>query len=60
MKEIGADDALKRVGPGAQVKEGARLFALYGAAGTPVSISGSREAAFANAVQHELHPMSVH
>ena len=37
-----------------------RLFCLYSADGTPVSISGSREAALGSAFEHELMPMSVH
>lgn len=60
VKEIDTDDAIKLVGTRMNVPQGARLFALYGADGTPVSISGTREAAVANAVQHELMPMSVH
>jgi len=60
VKEIDAGEAVRLVGPRMNVPEGARLFCLYGADGTPVSISGTREAAVANAFEHELMPMSVH
>jgi hypothetical protein len=60
IREIGATDAVKLLGPKVNVPDGAKLFCLYGADGTPVSISGTREAALANAMEHELLPMSVH
>ena len=37
-----------------------RLYCLYGADGTPMSISASFEAAFAAAREHELTPVTVH
>ena len=60
IREIGANDAVKLLGPKINVPDGAKLFCLYAADGTPVSISGTREAALANAMEHELLPMSVH
>ena len=51
---------IELLGPRIDVPDGIRLYCLYGADGTPVSISGSREAAFANALEHELTPVSVH
>jgi hypothetical protein len=60
IREIGATDAVKLLGPKINVPDGARLFCLYAADGTPMSISGTREAALANAMEHELLPMSVH
>jgi hypothetical protein len=36
------------------------LFALYGADGSPISISGSREAAVSDALSHDLIPASLH
>jgi len=36
------------------------IFNLYNADGTPVSISGSKEAALGSAFEHELMAMSVH
>jgi hypothetical protein len=60
IREIGASDAMRLLGPRVAVPDGARLYCLYGADGTPVSISGTREAALANAFEHALMPMSVH
>ena len=36
------------------------MTSLYNADGTPVSISGSKEAALGSAFEHELMAMSVH
>ena len=44
----------------ATMASGSRLFCLYNADGTPVSISHSREAALASAGQQELTAMTVH
>jgi hypothetical protein len=38
----------------------AKLYCLYNADGTPISISGSREAAIGSAFEHDLMPASVH
>jgi hypothetical protein len=38
----------------------ARLFCLYNADGSPISISGSREAAVGDAMEHDLIAASVH
>jgi hypothetical protein len=48
------------MGSDVKVEPKARLFALYHADGTPVSISGTHEAAVGSAFEHELLPMSVH
>ena len=53
-------DAIKLLGGKAKVPPAARLFCLYGADGTPVSISDSRDGAIGSAFEHELMPMSVH
>ncbi|MBL8908764.1 MAG: DUF1150 family protein [Rhizobiales bacterium] len=60
IREIGATDAIKLLGPKINVPDDAKLFCLYAADGTPMSISGTREAAVANAMEHELLPVSVH
>jgi hypothetical protein len=60
IRQIGATDAVKLLGPRINVPKDARLYCLYAADGTPVSISGTHEAAVANAFEHELMPMSVH
>jgi hypothetical protein len=47
--------------PGAPaVKPGLELFALLGANGRPLIVTDSRDAALANAMQHELHMVSLH
>ena len=40
--------------------EGINLFAVLGADGTPLALTDSWNAAFANAMQHDLVPVSVH
>jgi hypothetical protein len=60
IREIDGRAAIKMIGAGTAVPPDAKLFCLYGADGTPVSISGSIEAAIGSAYEHELLPMSVH
>jgi hypothetical protein len=60
IREIELDEAKRLLGGEATVAPHSKLFCLYGADGTPVSISGSREAAVGSAFEHELMPMSVH
>jgi hypothetical protein len=60
IREIELQEARRLLGSQADVAPHARLYCLYGADGTPVSISGSKEAALGSAVEHELMPMSVH
>ena len=42
------------------VQPGLKLFALLGASGKPLMLTDSRDAAFANALQNELHMVSLH
>ncbi|WP_373503986.1 DUF1150 family protein [Aestuariivirga sp.] len=60
IREIEVREARRLLGNQAKVSPNSKLFCLYGADGTPVSISGSREAAVGSAFEHELMPMSVH
>lgn len=60
IREIELREARRLLGGQAKVAPNSKLFCLYGADGTPVSISGSREAAVGSAFEHELMPMSVH
>jgi hypothetical protein len=39
---------------------GLKLFSLHAADGTPILLTDSREAALANAREHELDTLSVH
>ena len=60
IKEIAGQDAVRMLGGQAIVPPKARLFCLYNADGTPVSISDSRDGAIGSAFEHELMPMSLH
>lgn len=60
IREIEVKEAKRLLGGEANVAANAKLFCLYNANGTPISISGSREAALGSAFEHELMPMSVH
>jgi hypothetical protein len=60
VREINATDAEKMLGEGMSLPPRAKLFALYNADGTPISISDSREAALGSAYEHELEAASVH
>jgi hypothetical protein len=60
IREIELQEAKRLLGEKASVAPNSKLFCLYNADGTPVSISGSREAALGSAFEHELMAMSVH
>ena len=60
IREIESGEAVRLLGEPPQLPANARMFALYNADGSPVSISVSREAAVGSAFEHELLPMSVH
>jgi hypothetical protein len=60
VKAISSED-LNRLFPQApQLAPGTKLFALHAADGTPIMVTDSREAAVANASDHELETVSVH
>ena len=42
------------------IAPGLKLFSLHAADGTPIMLTDSREAALANAREHELVTLSVH
>jgi len=42
------------------LRPGLNLFALLAADGSPIAVTDSRDAAVANALQHELEMVSVH
>ena len=60
IREIESEEASRLLGKETVLAPNSRLFCLYHANGTPVSISGTREAAIGSAFEHELMPMSVH
>ena len=60
VRPIRSDD-LNRLFPQAPaLQPGLDLFALLGADGTPIMVTDDRNAAIANAWEHELTPVSVH
>jgi hypothetical protein len=60
VKPIRSED-LVSLFPGAPaVQPGLKLFALLGASGKPLIVTDSRDAALANAMQNELHMVSLH
>lgn len=60
VREIDSESATSLVGKPLAVAPGDHIYAVYGADGRPLAITDSRAAAIANAVEHELMPMSVH
>lgn len=42
------------------LRPGLQLFALLAADGSPIAVTDSRDAAVANAMQHELEMVSLH
>ena len=60
IREIAGVDAVRLLGGEVNVAPDAKLFCLYQADGTPISISGTHEGAVGSAFEHELMPMSVH
>jgi hypothetical protein len=52
---------VNRIFPGTPpIEPGLKLFALLAADGTPILISDSRDAALANAMEHDLRTVAVH
>jgi hypothetical protein len=60
VREIGGHEAIKLLGNASSFPSNAKLFCLYNADGTPISVSGSREAAIGDARQQDLIPATVH
>ena len=54
-------DEVRRLFPQApQLAPGLQLFALLSASGAPIMLTDSRDAAVANAWQHDLETVSLH
>ena len=60
IREIAGADAVRLLGPRVNVAGDAKLFCLHAADGTPMSISGTRDGALANAMENEIAAVSVH
>jgi hypothetical protein len=60
IREVEGRDIIRMVGAQAQVSPDAKLFCLFNANGSPISISGTRQAAAESAEEHELLAISLH
>jgi hypothetical protein len=60
VREIKPEDVKDMFPQAPQIAPGMRLFSLHAADGTPIIVTDSREAAIANAREHELDTVSVH
>jgi hypothetical protein len=60
VKEMEAEEAKSLLGENIALPPQSKLFGLFNADGSPISISGSRDAALGSALEHELIPASVH
>jgi hypothetical protein len=60
IKSIRSEDVSTLFPQAPQLAPGLKLFALHAADGTPIMVTDSREAALANASDHQLETVSVH
>jgi len=60
VKAINSEDVARLFPEAPALRPGVRLFALLGADGSPIMLTDSRDAAIANAWQHELQTVSLH
>jgi hypothetical protein len=60
IREVDGRDVMRMVGPAVQVDPDDRLYCLFNANGSPISISGTHEGAVSSAAEHELIPVTVH
>lgn len=60
VRSIRSEDVPSLFPQAPQIAPGMTLFTLHAADGTPIMLTDSREAALANAMQHELVTVSVH
>jgi len=60
VREISTDEVRGLFPQAPAMAPGTKLYSLHAADGTPIIITDSREAALANAREHELSAVSVH
>jgi hypothetical protein len=60
VKTIQSEDAQRLFPQAPPIRPGMRLFVLLGADGTPILLTDSKDAAIANAWEHQLQTVSVH
>jgi hypothetical protein len=60
VKAMRSEDVAKLFPNAPALQPGLQLFALLAADGTPIILTDSKDAAIANAWEHQLHTVSVH
>ena len=60
LRTIRSEDVREQFPQAPELAPGTLLYALHAADGTPIMLTDSREAAEANAREHELATVSVH
>ncbi|MFG1299404.1 DUF1150 domain-containing protein [Xanthobacter sp. V3C-3] len=60
VRSIRSEDVRALFPQAPEIAPGMKLFTLHAADGTPIMLTDSREAALANAMEHDLVPVSVH
>ena len=60
VKAIKSEDAQRLFPQAPAIRPGLNLFALLGADGSPIMLTDSKDAAIANAWEHELETVSLH
>ena len=60
VKPVLSDDVPRLFPQAPQLAPGLQLFALLSATGAPIMLTDSRDAALANAWQHDLETVSLH
>ena len=60
VKTINSEDVGRLFPQAPPMRPGLKLFALLGADGSPIMLTDSKDAAIANAWEHELETVSLH
>ena len=60
VKQIRSEDVPGLFPQAPKIAPGLKLFALHAADGTPIMLTDSKDAAIANAWEHQLETVSVH
>ncbi|WP_417768007.1 DUF1150 family protein [Stappia sp.] len=60
VKRMTSDDVSTLFPQAPHMEPGLNLWVLLNADGTPIMLTDSREAALANAAEHELHTVGLH
>ena len=60
VKTMNSEDVARLFPQAPPLRPGVKLFALLGADGSPILLTNSKDAAIANAWEHELRTVSLH